>query len=162
MRFGEEEYGMEVKFYESVDDSLLKFAVIISRSSGKWVFCKHRERATYEIPGGHRESGETLLEAAKRELREETGAIDFCIEPLCVYSVTGKNRVNESGEETYGMLFYAEIESFEKELHSEMEKVVLFDELPEKWTYPQIQPLLIREFQRRQEQGDGRYDPEPS
>ena len=92
MRFGEEEYGMEVKFYESVDDSLLKFAVIISRSSGKWVFCKHRERATYEIPGGHRESGETLLEAAKRELREETGAIDFCIEPLCVYSVTGKNR----------------------------------------------------------------------
>ena len=60
------------------------------------------------------------------------------------------------------MLFYAEIESFEKELHSEMEKVVLFDELPEKWTYHQIQPLLIREFQRRQEQGDGRYDPEPS
>lgn len=40
----------EVKFYESVDDSLLKFAVIIAKSGGKWVFCKHRERDTYELP----------------------------------------------------------------------------------------------------------------
>ncbi len=35
---------MEVKFYESVDDALLKFAVIITKSNGKWVFCKHKER----------------------------------------------------------------------------------------------------------------------
>ena len=65
---------VEVKFHESVDDNLLKFAVIISRSNGKWVFCKHRERDTYEVPGGHREANETILETAKRELREETGA----------------------------------------------------------------------------------------
>lgn len=44
---------VEVKFLESVDDSLLKFAVIISMSNGKLIFCKHRERDTYEIPGGH-------------------------------------------------------------------------------------------------------------
>lgn len=35
---------MEVKFYDYVEDGLLKFAVIVSRSDGKWVFCKHRER----------------------------------------------------------------------------------------------------------------------
>ena len=35
---------LEVKFYDTVDDSLLKFAVIISLSNGKWVFCKHKER----------------------------------------------------------------------------------------------------------------------
>ena len=29
---------LEVKFYDSVDDSLLKFAVIVSQSNGKWVF----------------------------------------------------------------------------------------------------------------------------
>ena len=46
---------LEVKFYDTVDDSLLKFAVIISQSNGKWVFCKHKERDTYEVPGGHRE-----------------------------------------------------------------------------------------------------------
>ena len=48
---------LEVKFYDTVDDSLLKFAVIISQSNGKWVFCKHKERDTYEAPGGHRERG---------------------------------------------------------------------------------------------------------
>ena len=140
---------MKVKFYEDVDDKLLKFAVIISKSQGKWVFCKHKERDTYEVPGGHREEGETILETAKRELQEETGAIDFSIRKICVYSVIGKNRVNESGEETYGMLYYADIKEFDKELHSEMEKVVLFDELPTEWTYPLIQPFLIKEFQRR-------------
>ena len=64
---------LEVKFYDTVDDSLLKFAVIISQSNGKWVFCKHKERDTYEALGGHREVGEDILETAKRELQEETG-----------------------------------------------------------------------------------------
>lgn len=140
---------MKVNFYEDIDDKLLKFAVIISKSQGKWVFCKHRERNTFEIPGGHREENETILETAKRELAEETGAIDFSIHKLCVYSVTGKTRVNASGEESYGMLYYADISAFDKELHSEIEKVVLFDELPTEWTYPLIQPVLIKEFQRR-------------
>jgi len=134
---------MEVKFYDNVDDELLKFAVIISKSSGKWVFCKHKERDTYEAPGGHREADENILDTAKRELYEETGALDFSITPISVYSVTGKNRVNGTGEETYGMLYYAEIKTFEEELHSEIEKIVLVDELPTEWTYPLIQPKLI-------------------
>ena len=141
---------LEVKFYNTIDDSLLKFAVIISRSNGKWVFCKHRERDTYEVPGGHREDGESILEAAKRELMEETGALQFQIEPICVYSVTGKNRVNETGEETFGMLYFADITEFSDKIDSEMEKVILFDNLPSQWTYPLIQPKLIEEFERRE------------
>ena len=140
---------MEVKFYDTAEDSLLKFAVIIAKADGRWVFCKHRERDTYEVPGGHREAGESILETAERELREETGAAEFTIEPVCVYSVTGRNRVNDTGEEMFGMLYFAGITGFEKELHSEMEKVCLFDELPEAWTYPLIQPKLIREAERR-------------
>ena len=138
--------NLEVKFYDTVADSLLRFAVIISQSNGKWVFCKHKERDTYEVPGGHREAGEDILETAKRELQEETGAILFDMKPICVYSVTGKNRVNDTGEETYGLLCFAEITEFDKELHSEMEKVVLLDELPENWTYPLIQPKLIEKY----------------
>ena len=133
----------------SSDDDLLKFAVIISKSNGKWVFCKHRDRDTYEVPGGHREAGELIEDAARRELKEETGALEFSLTLICVYSVTGKNRVNDTGEETYGMLYFADITEFEKELHSEMEKVVLLDELPDEWTYPLIQPLLIAEYERR-------------
>ena len=137
---------LEVKFYDSVDDSLLKFAVIVSQSNGKWVFCKHKERDTYEVPGGHREAGESILETAKRELQEETGAIRFDMKPLCVYSVTGKTRVNDTGEESFGLLCYAEITEFATELHSEMEKIVLLDELPEEWTYPLIQTKLIEKY----------------
>ena len=137
---------LEVKFYDSIDDSLLKFAVIISQSNGKWVFCKHKERDTFEVPGGHREAGENILETAKRELQEETGAIKFDIKPVCVYSVIGKTRVNDTGEESFGGLYFAEISEFAKELHSEMEKVVLMDELPDNWTYPLIQPKLIEKY----------------
>ena len=50
------------------------------------------------------------------------------------------------GEETFGLLCFAEITEFAKELHSEMEKVVLMDELPENWTYPLIQPKLIEKY----------------
>ncbi len=44
---------------------------------------------------------------------------------------------------------YADIEELETELHSEIEKVYLLDELPEKWTYPLIQPRLLVEATRR-------------
>lgn len=143
---------IEVKFYDTIEDMLLKFAVVISKSNGKWVFCKHRERDTYEVPGGHREDGESILEAAKRELQEETGALEFKIRPVCVYSVTGKTRVNETGEESFGMLYSAEITRFSDKLDSEMEKVVLLEKLPTQWTYPLIQPKLIEEAERREQE----------
>lgn len=141
--------SVNVKFYEQADDSLLKFAVIAARSKGKWVYVKHKERDTFEIPGGHREKGETILQTANRELKEETGAKGYTIAPVCVYSVTGKTRVNSTAEETFGMLYVAEINSFEAELHSEIELVRLFDDIPSNLTYPLIQPLLIKELSRR-------------
>lgn len=118
-----EKEQLEIRFYEQAEDELLKFAVIIAKAKGKWVFCKHKDRDTYEVPGGHREAGETIFETARRELREETGAIDFELKSICVYSVKGKTRVNETlEEESFGMLFMADIFSFEEELHSEIEK----------------------------------------
>lgn len=140
---------IQVKFYEKVSDELLKFAVIISKTNGKWVFCKHKERNTYEVPGGRRELGETIIDTAKRELTEETGAVEFEIKPVCVYSVKGKTRVNENGEdESFGMLFVADIFSF-GQINSEIEKIIITDTLIEDWTYPLIQPKLIEEAKRR-------------
>lgn len=60
-----------------ITDNLLKFAVIAARYNGKWIFCRHKQRDTWEIPGGHREPGENIAETAKRELHEETGAVEF-------------------------------------------------------------------------------------
>ena len=83
---------MSVNFYENVDDGLLKFAVIMTKTNGKWVFCKHKLRDTWEVPGGHR-----------------------------VYSF-GK-------------------------IDSEIEKIIITDEMPANWTYPTIQPLLFEKVQ---------------
>ena len=133
---------LEVNFYNNVIDELLKFAVIISKTNGKWVFCKHKERTTYEIPGGHREAGETIRETAERELREETGAVEFDMKQVGVYSV----KTEES--ETFGMLFVADIFSFE-DIHSEIESILITEDLVEQWTYPLIQPKLLEEALRR-------------
>ena len=140
---------IEVNFPDNIADDLLTFAVIIAKTEGKWVFCRHRERDTYEVPGGHREPGETILETAKRELREETGAVDFTIQPICVYSVKGKTKVNKSENDiSYGMLYIADITSFE-ELHSEIAEILITDSLVENWTYPLIQPKLLEEAKNR-------------
>ena len=137
----------KVNFYENVNDDLLKFAVIIAKTEGKWVFCKHRERDTYEIPGGHREAGEDISDTARRELREETGAADFEITPICVYSVTAED--NFGGEETFGMLYFADIKTFDNELQFEIEKILITENLIDNWTYPLIQPKLIEEAEKR-------------
>lgn len=134
---------LRVKFYDKVDDSLLMYAVIVSKSAGKWVFCKHKERETFELPGGRREPGEAIIETARRELWEETGAKQYEIRPICVYSVSGVNSMRKDPAESFGMLYSAEIYSFEPELHCEIERIVLFEELPGNWTYPDIQPKLV-------------------
>ena len=137
----------EVKFYDNMDDELLKFAVIITKSQNKYVFCKHKDRDTWEIPGGHREQGENIMDTAKRELYEETGALEFDIELVCVYSVTAPD--NFDGSESFGMLFFAVVKCFESELHSEIEKIAMMGGLPERLTYPNIQPHLMEKAKKR-------------
>ncbi len=128
---------MQVNFYDSVQDNLLRYAVIASRHFGSWVLCKHKQRETFECPGGRREDGETVYETAKRELWEETGAVKYQLEPICVYAV------KQDGEESFGMLFYADIYEFETLPNLEIEKIEFFKELPTDWAHPLIQPKLI-------------------
>ncbi|MBO4292020.1 MAG: DNA mismatch repair protein MutT, partial [Lachnospiraceae bacterium] len=56
---------------------------------------------------------------------------------------------NFDGKETFGMLYYADIQSFEPELHSEIEQIVITEQQAEQWTYPLIQPKLLEEAARR-------------
>jgi len=127
--------ALEHKFYPFDTLGGYKFADVVAKYDGKWVFCRHKGRTTWEMAGGHIEAGETPLEAAKRELFEETGAIHFDIEPLCDYFVEGDLRGVHI--EAYGQVFYAKVHAFgELPPESEMEKVELFDECPKELTYP--------------------------
>jgi len=133
---------MEVNFYEigEVDDALLKFAVIVARYRGKWIYCKHKNRDTWEIPGGHREENEEIFYTAKRELFEETGAKVFDIRPVCLYSV-------KETSESHGMLFFAEVSELGDLPEMEIERIELFSQPPENLTYPLIQPKLFNRIQ---------------
>ena len=63
-----------------------KYVVMFAQYQGKWLFCRHKKRSTIETAGGHIEPGETPLQAAKRELWEETGAAKFNIHELFDYA----------------------------------------------------------------------------
>jgi 8-oxo-dGTP diphosphatase len=126
------------------DHNQYQFVVIASNYQGKWVWVKHRERDTWEIPGGHIEKGESANEAAKRELVEETGATKFTIKSICDYSVNTGNKKGVS------RLYYAKIEELGPLPESEISCIKLFDDLPEMLTHPEIQPILFDEVKRYQ------------
>ena len=60
-----------------------KYVVVLSEYRGMWLLSRHRDRVTWETQGGHIEPGETPLDAARRELYEESGAADFEIRHFC-------------------------------------------------------------------------------
>jgi len=140
-----------VKFYDPsfYPDTSLTYSVIAAKYGDCWLFVRHQKRDTWEIPGGHIEEDETSEKAARRELREETGAVDFKIECVATYSVL------KDGEIGYGRLYLAEISALVPVPdQSEIAEVRTMVSLPENLTYPDIQPHL---FQRILEYLDNRF-----
>ncbi|MDC7223342.1 MAG: NUDIX domain-containing protein [Spirochaetales bacterium] len=129
---------MVVKIHDLGDSTEpLEFVVILARYEGKWIFVRHRERTTWEVPGGHIEPGESPDEAARRELWEESGAEKFDLTPLGDYSV------DREGTVSFGRLYLARVESLGDLPDSEIGETILLEELPENMTYGEIQPLLF-------------------
>ena len=102
----------------------------------------HKKRTTWETQGGHVEEGETPLEAAKRELYEESGVTDAEVYPVCDYKGFCGPR------NSYGMVFLAVVHELGNLPESEMQEVRLFEELPENLTYPKMTPMLIKEAKK--------------
>jgi 8-oxo-dGTP diphosphatase len=111
-----------------------KYVVILSEYNGKLLLSRHKKRTTWETQGGHIEIGETTLEAAKRELYEESGATDFDIVPLCDYRAWDEN----TGDGANGVVFRAVITELGEIPESEMAEVQTFETLPKELTYPEI------------------------
>jgi len=131
----------EVRFQAAdfVPDTKFTYSVITARYEGKWIYVRHHRRTTWEIPGGHIEAGESPDEAAKRELMEETGALEFGIDCVAPYSVL------KDGITGYGKLYVADVSRLGPVPDiSEIAEVRLLDYLPENLTHPDIQPHLYK------------------
>ena len=120
---------MRCKTYEINTLKNYKYVVILSESHGKIILSRHKERTTWEP-----------LEAAKRELFEESGAVDFDIEPICDYRAWDEDTLHGAN----GIVFHAVIRRFSDIPESEMAEQKAFASLPDNLTYPAITPVLFQ------------------
>lgn len=116
-----------------------KYVVVLSYYNGKIMLSRHKKRTAWETQGGHIEAGESADEAARRELYEESGAVEFDIRPIFDYWVMDES----DGSSASGQVFYANISRLSQLPESEMEEIRFFETLPSELTYPDITPLLF-------------------
>ena len=117
-----------------------KYVVILSHMNGHILLSRHKKRTTWETQGGHIESGETPLQAAHRELFEESGATEYTLMPLCDYWAGSEDGLR--GES--GVVFTANIRKLDNLPESEMAEVQCFDALPDNLTYPPITKAVFQ------------------
>jgi 8-oxo-dGTP diphosphatase len=120
-----------------VDQTAYTFSIIIARFGDSWIWVRHRDRLTWELPAGHLEPGESADEAAKRELYEETGALDYKLTPIVSYQGTLK------GSTVYGKIYFAMVTELGPLPGYEIAEISLFKSIPDNLTYPNLQPYFF-------------------
>jgi 8-oxo-dGTP diphosphatase len=114
-----------------------RYVVILSFEGDLILLSRRRDRLTWETQGGHIEPHETPIDAARRELYEESGALEYDMTPLCDYF--GYTETSSSN----GMVFVAQIKRRGALPESEMGEARAFPALPDNLTYPHVTPALF-------------------
>lgn len=98
--------GAEVtfSFRENAFEVEPKHILIVCRHKGEWLLTRHKQRGL-EFPGGKVEEGETLEEAARREVMEETGGI------LDHLVIIGEYQVSNEKGSFVKRIYYGEAEA---------------------------------------------------
>ncbi|HSJ36672.1 MAG TPA: NUDIX domain-containing protein [Planococcus sp. (in: firmicutes)] len=98
-----------------------RHVLVIAKYNGKWLLTKHPERGL-EFPGGKVETGESLSDAAKREVYEETGGVVEGLEWFAEYVVQSEQAFCKT-------VFIAEVSTIMDIELMETEGAILVDRL---------------------------------
>jgi 8-oxo-dGTP diphosphatase len=82
--------SVELSFCLTSFNEKSEHVFIICQYENAWLLTNHKKRGL-EFPGGKVEQGESLEEAARREVFEETGATVGELKPIAVYRVNDPN-----------------------------------------------------------------------
>ena len=112
MEHFKDQHGGEVflSFEQGAFDCEPAHVLVICRFGEEWLLTNHKVRG-WEFPGGKKEPGETLEEAAAREVLEETGAI------ACRLHFIAEYKVISEGASFVKRVFFAEIAELRQREH---------------------------------------------
>lgn len=103
-------YNVSLSFAQDAFPARAKHVLVFCRYKDRWLLTKHKKRGL-EFPGGKVEAGETLEQAAKREVFEETGGIMNNLIHI------GEYEVRKDEEFFVKSIFYGDVEGFEEKEH---------------------------------------------
>lgn len=98
---------VELSFSTNAFEKNANHVLVISQYKSAWYLTHHKVRGL-EFPGGKVEEGESLLEAARREVYEETGAKVDELSQIAEYKVT------EGKDSFVKAVFWGKIKSISK------------------------------------------------
>jgi len=131
--------SISIEILSSQSTVTVDYVVMVCRYNDKWLMVRHKDRDTWEFPGGHVEPGETTIEAARREMYEETGVVEQQLMELFPY------RVVVNGVVAHGWLLFSNVQKLGIKPNSEIDECCLFAEMPANLTYGEVYRIIMPE-----------------
>ncbi|MFD0675193.1 NUDIX domain-containing protein [Cohnella sp. GCM10027633] len=122
---------------EEKDKYVQKYVVIIAKYKNQYILIRNKSRLVWELPGGKIEKGEEVIEAASRELYEETGALVFNLSEIGIYQMNGE----------YGVVLEAEVEELGELPEFEIAEIRLVQVIPKGLNYGEIYYQILEKYQ---------------